>query len=209
MLLENKSTRATLFFLAVIAACIAGYAFFDIPLSRYCNASNDQIRNIFEYITKLGLSTAYLIASAAGFIYFRFIKRNYVLACASIFLFAAIAISGLANDLIKVLVGRSRPILLFSDGIYGFRPFSDQYAYNSFPSGHSNTIAALCYGLYKVSGRCGFILLIAALAVVASRVVLGAHFPSDVIFGAYLGLVITQLLWQWLLPYCKNRYAGL
>ena len=114
-------------------------------------------------ISRLGISTPYLVAAAAGFIYFKFIKKNDVLANSSAFLFAAIALSGLANDLIKVLVGRSRPGLLLSQGIYGFKPFSHQYYYASFPSGHANTIAALCYGL-KTSYRtlqvypaeCGF-----------------------------------------------------
>jgi membrane-associated phospholipid phosphatase len=28
----------------------------------------------------------------------------------------------------------------------------------------------------------------------ASRVIVGAHFPSDVLFGAYLGVVVTELI---------------
>ena len=136
----------------------------------------------------------YLVAALAGFIYFRFIKKNEILANAALFLFAAVALSGLANDLIKVLVGRSRPGLLFSRGIYGFKPFTNQYYYASFPSGHANTIAALCYGLGVVTGRFKFILLSIALAVMASRVIVGAHFPSDVLFGAYLGIVVTELI---------------
>ena len=55
------------------------------------------------------VSTPYLVAAFAGFIYFRFISRNQVLANVAAFLFVAVAVSGLANDLVKVLVGRSRP----------------------------------------------------------------------------------------------------
>ena len=121
-------------------------------------------------------------------------KRTKSMANAAAFLFAAVALSGLANDLIKVLVGRSRPGLLLSQGIYWFKPFTHQYYYASFPSGHANTIAALCYGLYRVTGRFKWAWLTIALAVMASRVILGAHFPSDVLFGAYLGVVVTELI---------------
>ena len=49
-------------------------------------------------------------------------------------------------------------------------------------------------GLNLVTGRFKYALLIVALAVMASRVIVGAHFPSDVVFGACLGMVITGLL---------------
>lgn len=179
---------------AVIAACIISYEFFDVPAAIFCASADHRVKEIFELITRLGLSTPYLVAAIAGFIYFQFIKQNETLANAAAFLFAAVALSGVANDLIKVLVGRSRPGLLFSQCVYGFKPFTDLYYYSSFPSGHANTIGALCYGLGMVTGRFKLILLSVALAVMASRVIVGAHYPSDVLFGAYLGVVITELL---------------
>lgn len=191
---EIKSGRAVLLFFAVFAACIISYEVFDVPAARFCATLGFRIKETFDLVTRFGISTPYLAAALAGFIYFKFIHRNEILANAAAFLFAAVAVSGLANDLIKVLVGRSRPGLLLSRGIYGFKPFTVQYYYASFPSGHSNTIAALCYGLNLVTGRFKYVLPGIALAVMASRVVVGAHFPSDVLFGAYLGVVITGLL---------------
>jgi membrane-associated phospholipid phosphatase len=194
MRLEMKPGQAVLFSLATIAACIISYEVFDAPAARFCTTVDYRIKEIFELITRLGLSTPYLAAAFAGFIYLRFFKKNAMLANAAAFLLAAVALSGLANDLVKVLVGRSRPELLISQGVYGFKPFTNQYYYASFPSGHANTIAALCYGLGVVTGRFRHILLGIALAVMASRVILGAHFPSDVLFGAYLGVVVTELI---------------
>jgi undecaprenyl-diphosphatase len=194
MRLAMKPGRAVLLSLATIAACIISYEFFDQPVARFCSTIDGTITYISELITRLGLSTPYLAAALAGFIYLRFVKKNKILATAAAFLFAAVALSGLANDLVKVLVGRSRPGLLFSHGVYGFKPFTNQYYYASFPSGHANTIAALCYGLGVVTGRFKYIRLSIALAVMASRVIVGAHFPSDVLFGAYLGVVVTELI---------------
>jgi membrane-associated phospholipid phosphatase len=177
-----------------IAFCLACYEFLDRPAALFFATVGRTTEYVFEPITLLGLSTPYLAAAFAGFVYFRFIKKNAVLANASAFLFAAIALSGLANDLIKVLVGRSRPCLLITQGIYGFKPFADQYYYASFPSGHANTIAALCYGFWVATGRFKYTWLIIALAVMASRVAVGAHFPGDVIFGACLGVIVTKLI---------------
>ena len=189
-----KPRRAVLLTFSVIAVCIVSYEFFDQPAARFCSTIGGRIAYISELITRLGLSTPYLAAALAGFIYFRFINKNETHANAAAFLLAAVALSGLANDLIKVLVGRSRPGLLLSQGIYWFKPFTSKYYYASFPSGHANTIGALCYGLYKVIGRFRWAWLTIALAVMASRVILGAHFPSDVLFGAYLGVVVTELI---------------
>jgi len=189
-----KPGQAVMLSLATIAACIISYEVFDAPAARFCATVDCRIKDVFELITRLGLSTPCLVAALAGFIYFQFIKKNEIRANAAAFLFAAIALSGLANDLIKVLVGRSRPALLLARGAYGFKPFTDQYYYASFPSGHANTIAALCYGLNAVTGRFKYVWLSIALAVMASRVIVGAHFPGDVLFGAYLGVVVTELI---------------
>ncbi|MHC1729410.1 MAG: YitT family protein [Syntrophobacteraceae bacterium] len=84
--------------------------------------------------------------------------------------------------------------MLLTEGIYGFKHFSHQYLYLSFPSGHANTIAALCYGLYLVWGRFRYLYLLIALAVLASRVIVGSHYPGDVIFGAWLAILVTELI---------------
>ncbi|MGA2027400.1 MAG: phosphatase PAP2 family protein [Syntrophobacteraceae bacterium] len=192
--LEMKPGQAVLLSLPAIAACIISYEFFDQPVARFCSTIDGAIAYISELITRLGISTPYLVAALAGFIWLRFVKKNKILANAAVFLFLAIALAGIANDLIKILVGRSRPGLLLSHGVYCFKPFTNQYYYASFPSGHANTIAALCYGLGVVTGRFKYIWLSIALAVMASRVIVGAHFPSDVLFGAYLGVVVTKLI---------------
>ena len=192
--LEMKPKRAVLLSFSVIAVCIVSYEFFDQPAARFCSTIDGRVTYISELITRLGLSTPYLVTALAGFIYFRFIKKDEIPANAAVFLLLAVALSGIANDLIKIMVGRSRPGLLLDKDIYGFQPFTNQYYYASFPSGHANTIGALCYGLYRVIGRFQWALLTIALAVMASRVILGAHFPSDVLFGAYLGVVVTELI---------------
>lgn len=63
----------------------------------------------------------------------------------------------------------------------------------SFPSGHTSAAvlyAAIIYQHFPIIGAC---LLVWAAGVGASRVILGVHYPSDILAGASLGLSIATL----------------
>ena len=189
-----KPGRAVLLSFVIIAICFAAYEFLDQPAARFFAAADHRIKHVFDLITWLGVSTPYLAATSAGYIYCRFIKKNETLANAAAFLFISLALSGLANDLIKVLVGRSRPCLLLTEGIYGFRPFTHQYYYASFPSGHANTIAALCYGLYAATGRFNDAITTAQKAIELAKSARQPQVLKEIELGAYLGVVVTALI---------------
>ena len=98
--------------------------------------------------------------------------------------------AGVAADLLKMLVMRSRPYdlpFLSWPGLgtfgIGCRPLRRQRA-QSFPSAHTATavgLAAALIWLYP-QGRLVFSLL--AVLVGCQRVASGAHYPSDVLVGA-------------------------
>jgi len=92
------------------------------------------------------------------------------------------------------MVGRSRPVLLLTQQIYGFKPFVNEHVYNSFPSGHANTAAAVFYSLYLIRHRYWYLYVPIASVIILSRVVLDVHFLGDIIFGAYLAVLVTSLL---------------
>jgi membrane-associated phospholipid phosphatase len=91
--------------------------------------------------------------------------------------------------LIKPLVGRLRPKLLFEANLYGFDPFRIGYEYNSFPSGHATTVFALAAALSFFSPRWRLPLFSFAAVVGLSRIIVGAHYFSDVMAGAYVGVM--------------------
>jgi undecaprenyl-diphosphatase len=118
-------------------------------------------------------------------------------------LFAMVPLGMLANSGFKLLVGRPRPGPLAAVETHSF----------SYPSGHTVAITLMCgYLLLRIcrgnSRRLWCMLAVAgALGLVAtaafSRVVLGAHHPSDVVASVLFGvswLGMCLMAEQWLEP---------
>lgn len=78
---------------------------------------------------------------------------------------------------------RERPFIRHSGISLAGAPL-DRY---SFPSGH--TLHAVCFTWQMCAAfpETGFVLVPLSLAIAASRVVLGLHYPTDVLVGALLG----------------------
>jgi membrane-associated phospholipid phosphatase len=112
-----------------------------------------------------------------------------------------VALAGLATQAVKHVVCRARPRLIEGWGV-GNAPLPDaparrgffhvpcwgRWNYHGFPSGHAATafaVAAALVGWAPARG-CAWVLA-AAAGVGASRIVLNAHFLSDVLGGALMG----------------------
>ena len=117
-----------------------------------------------------------------------------LLAERALYIFAAVAVSGILAQVIKHLLGRARPALLAVGGAFSFHPLSTRDVLASFPSGHTTSAfaAAVALGCVKPAWRPA--LLGCAALIGASRVLIGAHFPSDVVGGAALGTGVSLAL---------------
>jgi membrane-associated phospholipid phosphatase len=100
------------------------------------------------------------------------------------FIFVAIALPGLFVTIIKRLIGRVRPSVV---GPFAYVPFSWRPDYASMPSGHATTAFAVAVALGALWPRARPLLWLYALLIAASRVIIAAHYPSDVIAGACVG----------------------
>src|SRR5439155_22299171 len=107
------------------------------------------------------------------------------------FFFLTISASGLLADVLKIVFGRSRPKLLFRSDIYEFSWLSWRPDHWSFPSGHSATIVALMTALWWLWPQHLVFYILAAAIVAASRIVVGAHYVSDVLVAALLAALPT------------------
>jgi undecaprenyl-diphosphatase len=112
----------------------------------------------------------------------------------ALLVFTMVAVSGLCNNLLKILFGRARPRQWHQEeeyGFYGWRIASD---YGSFPSGHSATLGALVAIAVLLGGRWGWLALPLACSIASTRVVVGSHYPSDVLMGLWVGFALAYAL---------------
>ena len=70
-------------------------------------------------------------------------------------------------------------------------------AYASMPSGHATTVFSILVALGSLWPRGRTVLWIYAVAILVSRVVVSAHYPSDVVAGAVVGTVGALLVRRW------------
>ena len=91
----------------------------------------------------------------------------------------------LCQEWIKDWVARPRPFTSL-EGIITLVPYETSY---SFPSGHTATSFACACVLAKLCPKIGWPAVFVAAAIGFSRIYVGVHYPSDVLFGALFGII--------------------
>jgi membrane-associated phospholipid phosphatase len=113
------------------------------------------------------------------------------------FLFLAVAVSNLVTEVLKYCVGRGRPFVGGEANAFHFSHFAGNPAYYSFPSGHATTAFALAFAVSALWPGARFAMAIYAVIIAASRLVLLAHHPSDVVAGALVGIIGAMFVRYW------------
>jgi undecaprenyl-diphosphatase len=158
---------------------------FDAAEYRLCRRLNrgvehTWVRVLFKTASRLGDGIIwYALMLALPFIY-----GSQGLKVALIML--ATGAAGLAvYKFLKRIFVRERPFIRYAGISLAGAPL-DRY---SFPSGHTLHAVAFTWQACAAFPELSFALLPLALAIAASRVVLGLHYPTDVLVGALLGAV--------------------
>ena len=150
-----------------------------------------------EYVLAVlaGLLIAVAIVSPA----LRGIQRSLLLGLGTRlqFIFCAVAVSNLVTEVLKYCIGRGRPFVGGEANAFHFSHFAGNPAYSSFPSGHATTAFALAFAVSAVWPQARVAMAVYALIIAATRLVLLAHHPSDVVAGALVGIVGAMFVRYW------------
>ena len=179
---------------AVIATILylVFFIFFDraIDLWVHNNCSKTWFPQLGDYISYLANGSFVRLGLALCFILILVcdsgIKKRWTRLLLYICISGAIAI--VIGDGLKYLLGRYRPIMLFENNLYGLHCFSTKWAMNSTPSGHTIRAFSILTALSMLHRRFAGIFISLAVLIGASRVIVTAHYPSDVLFGAFIGI---------------------
>lgn len=155
-----------------------------------------EIRRGFIPVTDLGKADYYilvlLITWLGGRIAFLraapkpVAKAWATLSRAAAFIIASLALSAVVVHILKLTVGRARPRELFREEIYAAFPLSFDTDLSSFPSGHSQTVWSIMTALMFLYPRAWPLFAAWATVIASSRVIVGSHFPSDVLMGSFI-----------------------
>lgn len=113
------------------------------------------------------------------------------------FIFWAVAVSSLVTEVLKYCIGRGRPFVGGEANAFHFSHFAGNPAYFSFPSGHATTAFALAFAVSVVWPQARHAMAAYALIIAATRLVLLAHHPSDVVAGALVGIIGAMFVRYW------------
>lgn len=157
----------------------------DIQLFHLLNAVAGQSPFFDGVIVFLASYMAYiLIAFFLALVFFSQYSRREKL---QMFLVAAIstviAYVGI-TELIRFVSHRPRPFSTLS-----VHQLLADTAW-SFPSGHATFFFALATVVYLYNKKWGIVFFIVTLLITMSRVSAGIHYPSDIVGGAFIGMIV-------------------
>lgn len=190
---------------ALVASLIAVVFFVCDPLLVAWQTSLPRgVVAFFERVTRLGKSDWILIGTGlfvlamllldAGRLRARMRARRAVHALAALYVFASVALSGIAVNIAKYVIGRARPKHFAETGTFSLDLWSGDASWASFPSGHATTAMALGVALALLFPRLRWVFLSLGFWIAVSRLFTAAHYPSDVVAGCLVGAFIAWLL---------------
>jgi undecaprenyl-diphosphatase len=197
--------RFALHGLLTVGAVALSMAFLDQPVHELATGLPQWLIDVFDAVTDFGRSGWILVPVGTLIALIALLDSptldrmsRVVLAMAVTrlgYVFLAVGVPGLTVTIIKRLIGRVRPS---AQGPFAYEPFSWRPDYASFPSGHSTTAFAALVALGLLFPRARPLLWVYALLVAASRIIVDAHYSSDVIAGAAFGAFGAVWVRDWL-----------
>lgn len=198
---SSRFTPIAAFLLSICALTLAFVGLFewDVPLTRFIRSLNDvhvdhlanpwlaQFSDIGDRLGKgesLVILSLVLLAVGYGLKHPQWKEAGWQSLIAH-------GLAALSATILKHVIGRPRPKFMHA-GNFELSPASGS-GWDSFPSGHAAAAFAVAAVLATKFPRARWLILAAAAAIAASRIVRGAHYLTDVAGGAALGCVIGMI----------------
>jgi len=187
-------TKRVWFWLVVIVAIglILAFAFWLDPVVRnwLVGHPNRQLRIVMAQISRFGDWLEHIIFGLL-LLLIAWWRGNKKWTRIFVAMLIACAIAGAATRVVKITAGRARPSVKTELGWNGPR-LSEKY--HAFPSGHvaisSAFFGVLCFASWRIGVPC----LVIPFVIAVARMYVGAHYLSDVVFAAMLGLACAWLV---------------
>jgi len=187
--------RVTVFYCligtAVGAVAIALSFYFDDSVRDFViQHQNRAVRNFMRYV---GLFGDWPSHAVLGLVLLGIAWRQGSRKWTRIFLamLLAMAMAGAIGHVIKRSIPRARPSV-HADTSWGGPRFSSKY--HSFPSGHVGASAAFFGVLLIARRRIGLVCLPIPILIGFSRMYIGAHYLSDIVCAAVLGILCAVIV---------------
>ena len=182
--------------LAVVAVIALVAAFFlDHVAAAWIGAhSSPELKRAMQTVSRVGDWPAHVIAGLLG-IAIAFVMRSKTWMRIFLAMLVALALAGVTGRVVKLATGRARPSVKTEAHWNGPR-YSSKY--HAFPSGHTASSTAFFVALFLKRKKIGAPLLLIPVLIALSRMVVGAHYLSDVTFAAILGVICAVLATRWL-----------
>ena len=159
---------------------------FDLPILDWmqANLKSDLLDTVMPIITLFGDGGVFWIAIAVLLLFFRK-TRKIGLGMGFALLLGLVV----CNITLKPLVGRIRPYDLQEQLGVTIPLLTDRMHDYSFPSGHTIASFEACTVLVKNNKLMGIPAVILAFLIAFSRLYLYVHYPTDVIFSFFAGIL--------------------
>ena len=164
----------------------------DLKILTYLNGWTGHNHILDLFFVFFASYLVYFFAAAAVLYWFIYPDKTKLLARKAVVLaFISFVVARLVlTELIRAFYARPRPTITY--------PLEHLPTEPSFPSGHATAMFSIAVAIYFYNPRLGKILFIMAVVTAIGRVIIGAHYFSDVVGGAIIGVLTAWAIDKWL-----------
>ena len=198
LLVKGKAVFYLIIWIVVVSVVVAAAFYFDEPVKQWMlNHQSPGAHGFMENVSRFGDWPEHVLIglSFMAIAQWRGNKKWTRIIVAALI---ALSIAGLTGRILKISTGRARPSVKSEQAWNGLRVSGSKY--HSFPSGHVDASVGFFGVLFLARRRVGLPCLAIPILIAFSRLYLGAHWLSDVVCAAILGIVSAVIVWHFIRP---------